>query len=215
MVYSLRSVGGTVPPRTSKTPASAMVVGSGGTTRAAVYALHSLGYAPIYVVARSPDRVAELARSFPAEYALHHLAEPAQVAALAPEQLPDVVISTIPADRPIDPGMREVLVAALRRDRGPNAPARVLLEMAYTPRLTPLMQLAEDAGWRTIPGLEVLTAQGWYQVCFFYSLFFLSFWRLAVNGRVMWLTLSCEQFQLWTGITPLYADARAAVMGSE
>ncbi len=23
------------------------------------------------------------------------------------------------------------------------------------------------------------------------------------------------QFQLWTGITPLYADARAAVLGSE
>jgi shikimate 5-dehydrogenase len=42
----------------------------------------------------------------------------------------------------------------------------VLLEMAYMPRHTPLMQLAEDAGWKTIPGLEVLAAQGWYQVCF-------------------------------------------------
>jgi pentafunctional AROM polypeptide len=26
------------------------------------------------------------------------------------------------------------------------------------------MQMAKDAGWITIPGLEVLSAQGWYQV---------------------------------------------------
>ncbi len=36
--------------------------------------------------------------------------------------------------------------------------------MAYLPRVTPLMRLAEEAGWTTIPGLEVLSSQGWYQV---------------------------------------------------
>jgi len=48
-----------------------------------------------------------------------------------------------------------------------------------------LMQMAKDAGWIAIPGLEVLSAQGWYQ------------------------------FQKWTGITPLYEDARAAVMADD
>jgi hypothetical protein len=74
-----------------------------------------------------------------------------------------VIISTIPADRPIDSGMREVMVALLRHP-GAGEGVRVLLEMAYVPRHTPLMQLAEDSGWQTIPGLEVLSAQGWYQV---------------------------------------------------
>ncbi|KAL2170036.1 hypothetical protein VTG60DRAFT_5376 [Thermothelomyces hinnuleus] len=183
MVFALRSAGLASP------PGAGMVVGSGGTTRAAIYALHSLGYAPIYVVARTRERVKELADGFPADYRIQHLATREEVVAVAARhELPTVVISTIPADKPIDSGMREVLVTALQgggaagKERGEP---RVLLEMAYTPRHTPLMQLAEDAGWVTIPGLEVLAAQGWYQ------------------------------FQLWTGITPLYADARAAVMGNE
>jgi pentafunctional AROM polypeptide len=55
---------------------------------------------------------------------------------------------------------------------------RVLLEMAYKPAVTALMQLASDAGWSTIPGLEVLVGQG------------------------------VHQFVHWTGITPLYHEAR-------
>ncbi|KAK3386915.1 EPSP synthase-domain-containing protein [Podospora didyma] len=179
MVFSLRSAG--LVKRTQESPGGAMVVGSGGTTRAAIYALHNLGYAPIYVVARNSENAKSIAESFPADYDIQTLATPEEVAQLT-TSLPSVVISSIPADKPIDQGMREVLVAALRHAPVGDGP-RVLLEMAYTPRHTPLMQLAEDAGWHTIPGLEVLSAQGWYQ------------------------------FQLWTGIAPLYSDARAAVMG--
>ncbi|KAL2259202.1 hypothetical protein VTK26DRAFT_7194 [Humicola hyalothermophila] len=196
MVYALRQAG--IVKQQQRERAAGMVVGSGGTTRAAVYALRELGYSPIYVVARTPERVAELADGFPKEdgYDLRWLAKPEQVRELsgsggggvvaAAGGLPSVVVSTIPADKPIDAGMREVLVAVLTgagEEEAGESKKRVLLEMAYMPRHTPLMQLAEDAGWKTIPGLEVLTAQGWYQ------------------------------FQLWTGITPLYADARAAVMG--
>ncbi|KAK4190307.1 putative Pentafunctional AROM polypeptide [Podospora australis] len=180
MVFALRSAG--VVKRSAASPGAAMVVGSGGTTRAAVYALHSLGYSPVYIVARSSDRVKEIADAFPADFNIQTLSTPEEVVA-AKDALPSVVISSIPADKPIDQGMREVLVASLRHPAKSANEPRVLLEMAYTPRHTPLMQLAEDAGWETIPGLEVLAAQGWYQ------------------------------FQLWTGVTPLYADARAAVMG--
>ncbi|KAK0635107.1 Shikimate dehydrogenase [Bombardia bombarda] len=181
MVSSLLLAGLVRP--TPASPASAMVVGSGGTTRAAIYAMHSLGYAPIYVVARNSERVKELAESFPADYDIRQFETPQHVSQMS-SLLPTVVISSIPADKPIDQDMREVLVAALRHAALPQGEgSRVLLEMAYTPRHTPLMQLAEDAGWKTIPGLEVLTAQGWYQ------------------------------FQSWTGIKPLYADAKAAVMG--
>jgi pentafunctional AROM polypeptide len=168
MVFSLRSAG--LVQRSAATPGAAMVVGSGGTTRAAIYALHQLGYAPIYVVARTPERVKEMSEGFPAEYGITRLSTPEEVAAVAERDgLPSVVVSTIPADKPIDSGMREVLVSALQGggEAGKRkGEPRVLLEMAYMPRHTPLMQLAEDAGWKTIPGLEVLAAQGWYQVCF-------------------------------------------------
>lgn len=162
MAFALRSAG--LFRRSHTAPGAGMVVGSGGTTRAAIYALHDLGYAPIYVVARSSERVQELLASFPADYDIRTLATPEEVASAPEGALPGVIISSIPADKPIDQGVREVLVAALRHAAPEGAAPRVLLEMAYTPRHTPLMQLAEDSGWKTIPGLEVLTAQGWYQV---------------------------------------------------
>ncbi|KAI1178146.1 EPSP synthase-domain-containing protein [Nemania sp. FL0916] len=173
MVYSLRASGLSTPTST----ASGMVVGSGGTTRAAVYALHSLGFSTIYLVARNPATVEEIKSSFPQDYNLLHVQDASHV-----HRLPSVIISTVPADRPMDSSMRELLVSVLRQPRqgGGN---RIFLEMAYKPRQTPLMGLAEDLGWVTVPGLEVLTSQGYYQ------------------------------FQLWTGITPLFSDARAAVLG--
>ncbi|EON97007.1 putative pentafunctional arom polypeptide protein [Phaeoacremonium minimum UCRPA7] len=179
MVFSLRSAG--LVQRTRASPGAGLVIGSGGTSRAAIYTLHSLGYAPIYIVARSATNVKALADSFPSDYDIQHLSSVEEVSAIS-SLPPTVVISTIPADKPIDPTMREVLVSVLHHPSVSES-TRALLEMAYMPRHTPLMQLAEDAGWTTIPGLEILSAQGWYQ------------------------------YQLWTGITPVYADARAAVMG--
>ncbi|KAI8624620.1 EPSP synthase-domain-containing protein [Xylariaceae sp. FL1651] len=176
MVYSLHAVGLVAPTGTANS-SSAMVVGSGGTTRAAVYALHSLGFSPVYIVARNKTRAEEMISSFPSEYNLEHVQDATHV-----RHLPNVIISTVPADQAVDPSMRDLLVSVLRQPRQHGGP-RIFLEMAYKPRYTPFMRLAEDSGWITIPGLEVLTSQGFYQ------------------------------FQLWTGITPVFSDARAAVLG--
>ncbi|KAK7979820.1 hypothetical protein PG989_012277 [Apiospora arundinis] len=164
-------------------PTSAMVVGSGGTTRAAVFALHSLGYSPIYLVARNTEVAEKIRSEFPADYNLEiPNGDASQV-----QGVPAVVISTIPADRPIDasiePLIKEVLERTPKKDE-PNG-EHVLLDMAYKPRVTPLMELAKPCGWKTIPGLEVLCSQGYYQ------------------------------FQLWTGITPLFKDVRDAVLDGE
>lgn len=175
MVYSLRSAG-LVPP-TGATPSGAMVVGSGGTSRAAIYALHSLGYSPIYVVARNPNAANTLRSSFPSDFKIEQVDEASQV-----HHLPNVIISTVPADKPIERSMLDLIGSVLRQPKH-NEGLRVLLEMAYKPRRTPLMELAENSGWATIPGLEVLASQGYYQ------------------------------FQLWTGIVPLFSDVRKAVLG--
>ena len=142
----------------------AMIVGAGGTTRAAVFALHSMGFSPIYVLARDPAKAEALISDFPITYNLKVLSSTNEATAL--ESSPIVLISTIPADKPIDSNLREVLDILLRKAPAANE-KRVLLEMAYKPLKTPSMEMAEGiGGWVTIPGLEVLTSQGWYQVCF-------------------------------------------------
>lgn len=181
MIHALRGAGvSAVLP--SEKPQAALVLGSGGTTRAAVYALHALGFAPVYVAARNASASQQLAAAFPASYDIRVLdAAASQAQTTLP---PTVAIATVPADKPMDAAVQKTFSGLLQRAAAelPDSP-RVLLEMAYQPRVTPAMELAAGLGWQTVPGLEVLAAQGWYQ------------------------------FQLWTGITPVYGDARAAVMG--
>ncbi|APA15583.1 hypothetical protein SS1G_13550 [Sclerotinia sclerotiorum 1980 UF-70] len=179
MTHSLMSASHTPSPVDSPSPA--LVIGAGGTARAAIYALHSLGHSPIYMVARTPSKLDTLINSFPSSFNIIPL--PSTTSATELTTPPAVAISTIPADRPIESNMRETLAVLLRHEKKDEGKQRTLLEMAYKPSQTPLMRMAEDAGWVAIPGLEVLSAQGWYQ------------------------------FQKWTSIQPLYVDARAAVMG--
>ncbi|KAK4696737.1 hypothetical protein P7C71_g1243, partial [Lecanoromycetidae sp. Uapishka_2] len=140
---------------------SGLVIGGGGTARAAIYTLHQMKCSPIYVLGRSPKKIEALLESFPQEYSLEVLS-PAHAKHIT--KPPTVAIGTIPADKPIDPELRVALDHIFSQSKG------TLLEMAYKPAVTELMQLARD--WVTIPGLEVLAAQGYYQ------------------------------FEEWTGITP-------------
>ncbi|KAI9155298.1 Pentafunctional AROM polypeptide [Paramyrothecium foliicola] len=179
MVSTLRRGG--VTPQVGTAPA--MVVGCGGTARAAIFALNSLGFSPIYVAGRDAAKAQTLVSDFPSGYNLVVLRGLEDAGKLSSK--PSVVISTIPADRPIDAGLRETLIGVFDQAPESSRLPRVLLEMAYKPEQTPMMRMAEDAGeWKTIPGLEVLAAQGWFQ------------------------------FEIWTGISPLYEDARNAVLGT-
>lgn len=157
MVFVLKQAGVVVPEHGG----SAMVVGSGGTTRAAIFALHSLGFSTIYMAARNAQNAAALVSDFPKEFNLRILADASSIDSSV--QKPSVIISTIPADRPIDDVVRSVFSAMLALPG--LSDGNILLEMAYKPRVTAAMQLVRDAGgWATIDGLEVLSAQGWYQV---------------------------------------------------
>ncbi|KAH2202348.1 hypothetical protein KXV50_003039 [Aspergillus fumigatus] len=177
--------------------ASALVVGGGGTSRAAIYALHQMGFSPIYIVGRNPAKLESMVSTFPTSYNIQIVEGNEKL-----EHVPHVAIGTIPADRPIDPGMREILCHMFERAQEADADAsrtiegspRVLLEMAYKPRVTALMQLAVDAGWTTIPGLEALIGQGVHQVGLIDLL------QMDITDGV--------QFQHWTGIRPLYERAR-------
>ncbi|KAJ4153298.1 hypothetical protein LMH87_009792 [Akanthomyces muscarius] len=175
IAYALREGG----LREVSSESAAMVVGSGGTTRAAVFALHSLGFSRIYVVGRTAKNVTAMIADFPNSYNLQAVTDAATITTL-----PNVIVSTIPGDKPIDP-VTEKVISGVVNASATASQQRVLLDMAYKPRETPAVKLAESAGWPTIPGLEVLASQGWYQ------------------------------FQLWTGISPLYNDARQLVQGGQ
>ena len=89
---------------------SALVVGGGGTARAAIFALHSMGYAPIALVGRDAEKMRTLATAFPASYNVHVIED-----STSNQVEPAVVIGCIPADQPIEgSGTR----SALRRLRG-------------------------------------------------------------------------------------------------
>ena len=189
MVLALRNAGATSSVSNSTNQAG-MVIGAGGTARAAIYALHSMGYSPIFLVGRTESKLAQLVADFPDEYSLRLLCSTDAVLEVPTANRPVVAIGTIPGDAPIDHTMREVLCAVFELDKGTahssaaENESKILLEMAYKPAVTSLMQLAQNSGWRTVPGLEALTAQGMYQ------------------------------FELWTGITPLLSHSRKAVMGT-
>lgn len=160
-------------------PGSALVVGAGGTSRAAVYALHNMGYSAIYIINRSVDKIQPIIDAFLADYniiAIRTMAEARGVKAK-----PVVAVSTVPADRPIDAEVKAILIELLKKSDivekqsgGPRKGDRVLVEMAYKPRHTEVMKLAEEQGWRCMPGLEALTGQGvqQFEVSYFLVAFF-------------------------------------------
>ena len=164
---------------------SALVIGGGGTARAAIYTLHAMGYSPLYIIGRAASKLQDLTSSFPKTYKLKIITTQADCENMS---LPTVAIGTIPADKPMDSCIQEILTHIFKASHD-SLPTQtiskaILLEMAYRPAVTPLMKLAQEAGWTTIPGLEVLAGQGVYQ------------------------------FEAWTGITPLFAQARDAVMSA-
>lgn len=140
-------------------PAGAFVIGAGGTSRAAVYALHDMGYSPIYLANRSSEKLQDIVSHFPIDYNLVTIASVEQAREL--EVRPVVGISTIPGDASL-PSQLEDIVSELLQTNSDND-TKVLVEMAYKPTQTPMICLAMGKGWLTIPGLEPLTAQ----VCFF------------------------------------------------
>ncbi|KAK5175751.1 3-dehydroquinate dehydratase (3-dehydroquinase) [Saxophila tyrrhenica] len=168
-----------------------MVIGGGGTARAAIYALKNMGYSPIYLVGRNKAKLSDLTQSFSEDYNIRLLSSVDDTQRIPEGQQPTVAIGTIPGDSPIDPQMREILGTIF--EVGVTAPntagvkagnvGKVLLEMAYKPAVTALMDLAGESGWRSVAGLEALVGQG------------------------------IHQFRLWTDVVPLFGVSRGAVMG--
>jgi quinate dehydrogenase len=163
---------------------AALVVGGGGTARAAVYALQNyLGCSPVYIVNRDAAEVRAVidecnARGFGED--IIHVATVAQAEQL---EAPSAIVSAVPDFAPVSEEekiARQVLAVFLR-----SSEKGALLEMCYHPSpKTEIAGLAANLGWQVITGTEAMIGQG------------------------------LEQARLWTGIEvkgDLREAARAAV----
>jgi shikimate dehydrogenase len=117
-------------------PATALVLGAGGAARAAAWALREAG-AEVTIWNRTASRATALARDLGVQAATR-------------------------------PGSADLLVNAtsvgLRREDSldglPLVEARVVAELVYGDRPTPIARWAEERGARVVDGLEVLVRQG-------------------------------------------------------
>ncbi|KAG1804281.1 EPSP synthase-domain-containing protein [Suillus variegatus] len=142
-------------------PTAALVIGAGGTARAAIFALQSLGAQRIYLFNRTASKAQVLVEAFPdAPVKLIETLDVWPVEGPAPT----VIVSTVPASATTtdstNPGA--VLLPLALFDATVNG---VVVDMAYKPAETPLLTLAKSAApnWARVMGVEVLLEQGYAQ----------------------------------------------------
>ncbi|HET8567922.1 MAG TPA: NAD(P)-binding domain-containing protein [Candidatus Limnocylindria bacterium] len=124
-------------------PRSALILGAGGAARAIAAALRSAGL-----------EVAVTARDLAAAEAMRPLGvrpiDQASAAAVASRS--DLIVSAVPSTAWRD-GDAFHIASALR-------PGRIVADLAYRPRRTPLLARAEAAGCAVLEGVEMLVEQG-------------------------------------------------------
>ncbi|KAJ5646554.1 hypothetical protein N7490_002926 [Penicillium lividum] len=134
--------------KTNQQPKFGLVIGAGGASRAALYALYKSGIEHIYVVNRTTSRAEQVKMDFESVFDITILPNLQEL-----PRMPDVIIGTIPAGVTTESQFSSIFGA-----RG------LCIEMAYKPRQTPLLDAAQKhEGWETVTGVEVLLAQAYDQ----------------------------------------------------
>ncbi len=147
---------------------SGLVIGGGGTSRAAIYALNKMGCKTIYLVNRTNKKSLDIASSFPTEYNIRVISTPDDSKA-ANACL--VSVSCIPGDKPIDDDVsRRLEIILSKNSEGDILFKPTLLEAAYKPSTTPVMKIASKYSWKVIPGRELLIEQGLAQFSIWHKL---------------------------------------------
>lgn len=167
IISALTGAGASPIPASAPTRTPALVIGAGGTARAAIFALSQMNYSPVFLLGRNREKLREVVSSMTSASEGQHPGLDLRAITSIGEvdesllRRVRVAVGTVPGDIPLDDGMRRVCEAVFVRDA--ERPG-TLLEMAYKPTVTPVMELARSAGWTAVPGLEALVGQGVEQV---------------------------------------------------
>ncbi|KAJ7621194.1 Shikimate dehydrogenase [Roridomyces roridus] len=140
---------------------AALVIGAGGTARAAIYALHSLKAQTIYIYNRTRSNAQALADEFSRANVQVLDTLDSWPSGIVP---PNVIVSTVPSSATTtssEPGSLHLSSNLFGYKDGPA----VVIDMAYKPAETALLALAKGAGdnWESVRGLDVLLEQGYVQ----------------------------------------------------
>jgi shikimate-5-dehydrogenase len=164
----------------SASPGTGLVIGAGGASRAALYAMYQMGLKTIYLFNRTRLRAEDIAHDFA------HLFDTTILDSLediSRENVatPDVIIGTIPADQTT---IDYFPAALFTKAQG------ICIDMSYKPRHTPLLATAIRSGhdWATVTGIEVLLEQAFDQ--------FKQWTRKDAPKAVMWEALAARDRQL-------------------
>jgi pentafunctional AROM polypeptide len=134
----------------------ALVIGAGGTCRAAIFAMHTLGATTIYLYNRTIANAEAVKSSFPESF---NIVVIDSLTDLSFE--PPVVVSTVPGESLSTDKSTGIYIdgeVVLKAKSG------VAIDLAYKPRKTALMELAKSrSGWKAVSGLEILCLQGFRQ----------------------------------------------------
>jgi quinate dehydrogenase len=136
----------------------ALIVGAGGASRAAVYALSShLSCPTIYVLNRDDAEVealvADTQRMIPTPKVIH-VKSLEQASSL---DTPYYIVGTVPDFEPQTDAEKNV--AAILKHFISRDTKGVLLDMCFKPRRTRMIKLAEQLGWPTVEGTHVIGYQ--------------------------------------------------------
>ena len=138
-------------------PKRALLIGAGGVSRAALYALtQRFGIDYVYVANRDDSEVEQLvADCKPMGAFLHHVKSVSQAQDLP---TPEFIIGTVPdyeAVMPAEIEVKKIMESFLSREE-----KGFMLDMCYHPtRVTRNLKLAESNGWVTVQGTEVVGHQ--------------------------------------------------------
>ncbi|KAL4866121.1 hypothetical protein BDV12DRAFT_210665 [Aspergillus spectabilis] len=125
-----------------------LVIGAGGASRAALYALYRAGIQQIYLVNRTLSTAEKVRDDY---RTLFDIAVLRSLPSLP--SLPEIIIGTVPAET-----TTETQFESLFQGQG------LCIDMSYKPPQTPLLAVAQRCkGWTTVTGVEVLLAQAFDQ----------------------------------------------------
>ncbi|CCH43182.1 shikimate 5-dehydrogenase [Wickerhamomyces ciferrii] len=139
-----------------------LVIGAGGTSRAAIYALHNLGCNQIYLINRTCTKLELIKESFKDLNVKIKIFE--TIDDIESSEPVGVTISCIPSDLSIDSKLLNKLERLLNKGNSNKDVVGftpILLDCAYKPRITPIMELAKSKyNWDIVSGEEMLVNQG-------------------------------------------------------
>lgn len=137
----------------------ALVIGAGGASRAALYALvDQLACRKVYVVNRDVDEVQALFRDAQVYHNTVEIIHVQSVEQARSLEHPYYIIGTVPDFEPRTPAELEAR-SVIEHFLSTSSVKGILLDMCFKPRRTRLLKLGETFGWTTVEGTEIIGHQ--------------------------------------------------------